>query len=52
MTRSISFLTKYGYLPTKPDGKSYLIDEKGVSEAIKKVQKIGGLNESGVLDQV
>jgi len=48
---SLSFLTKYGYLPTKPDGKSYLIDEKGVSEAIKKVQKFGGLNESGVLDQ-
>ena len=31
-------------------GKSYLLTEEGVIQAIKKVQKFGGLNETGILD--
>ena len=47
---SIAFLSQFGYLP-KSDGKSYLITSNGVSSALKKMQKFGGLEETGVLDE-
>jgi len=44
-------LTKYGYLPAPEEGKSYLLSEEGVTNAIKQMQRVGGLNETGVIDE-
>ena len=43
-------MTQYGYLPSTKNGKSYLLTEDGVKDAIKKMQRFGGLNETGIID--
>ena len=42
LNKSYSFLTKYGYLPTPEKGKSYLLSEEGVTNAIRMMQRVGG----------
>ena len=48
---SIAFLSKFGYLPRSENGKSYLLTSSGLSSALKKMQKFGGLEETGVIDE-
>ena len=48
---SLSFLTQYGYLPRSESGKSFLITHSGLSSALKQMQKFGGLEQTGVLDE-
>ena len=45
LNKSYSFLTKYGYLPAPEEGKSYLLSEEGVTDAIKLMQRVGGTVE-------
>ena len=48
---SLSFLTQYGYLPSSESGKSFLLTPDGLSSALKQMQKFGGLEQTGVLDE-
>ena len=48
---SLSFLSQYGYLPKSEPGKSFLLTPSGLSGALKQMQKYGGLEETGVLDE-
>ena len=48
---SLSFLSQYGYLPKSESGKSFLLTPDGLSGALKQMQKFGGLEETGVLDE-
>ena len=50
-SESLSFLSQYGYLPKSEAGKSFLLSPSGLSSALKQMQKFGGLEESGVLDE-
>jgi len=50
-SKSIDFLTKYGYLPRAEEGKSFLMTDDGVKNAIKQMQKYGGLNQTGIIDE-
>ena len=38
-------MTKYGYLPATEEGKSYLLSEEGVTDAIKLMQRVGGTED-------
>ena len=48
---SLRFLSQYGYLPKSENGKSFLLTASGLSSALKEMQKFGGLEQTGVLDE-
>ena len=48
---SLRFLSQYGYLPKSENGKSFLLTASGLSSALKEMQKFGGLEKTGVLDE-
>lgn len=47
---AVKYLAQFGYLPTPDPRKALLLTEDGVSKALKRLQKFGGINETGVLD--
>jgi len=47
---AVKYLAQFGYLPKPNPRKKLLLTEEGVSKALKRLQKIGGINETGVLD--
>ena len=47
---AVKYLAQFGYLPTSDPRKALLLTEDGVSKALKRLQKFGGVNQTGVLD--
>ena len=47
---AVKYLAQFGYLPTPDPRKALLLTEDGVSKALKNLQKFGGINATGVLD--
>lgn len=47
---AVKYLAQFGYLPKPNPRKKLLLTEDGVSRALKNLQKFGGINETGVLD--
>ena len=47
---AVKYLAQFGYLPTPDPRKALLLTEDGVSKALKRLQKFGGINETGILD--
>lgn len=47
---AVKYLSQFGYLPTPDPRKALLLTEDGVSKALKKLQKFGGVNQTGILD--
>ena len=47
---AVKYLAQFGYLPTPDPRKALLLTEDGVSKALKRLQKFGGIDETGILD--
>ncbi|KAG8192534.1 hypothetical protein JTE90_015169 [Oedothorax gibbosus] len=45
-----SYLTQYGYLTPSPQGGGYLRTEDKLREAVARMQKFGGIPQTGVVD--
>jgi len=49
-TAMLGILTQYGYLPSTGGRTALLLSQDGVTQALRRFQRFGGLNESGILD--
>ena len=47
----VEFMKAFGYLETGPEDSEALYSEDAIVEAIRSVQKFGGLEQSGKLDE-
>jgi len=50
ISTTVKYLTQFGYLPTVDHRKALLLTEDGVSKALKRLQKFGGINQTGIVD--
>ena len=48
---AVKYLSRFGYLPKSNPRKKLLITEDGFHKALKQLQHVGGIEETGVLDE-